>query len=125
MSISYVVIDGNTYNVPVIELSRDAEFLYKYAERTVDGVLHSELIGVYFNYKLSFGRATPTAYNQLWLKLTEPREFHTIKVPSSVGFHTYEAYFSNVKDTLKHIQDSDYYWRGLTVNFIAKEPARV
>lgn len=68
-----ITIDGVSFDVPVIGIVRRAEFLDKYAERTEDGVLHRELIGVYFNYQIQFGSTTDTTeYAALWTKLTEP-----------------------------------------------------
>ena len=55
-----IVIDSTTYNIPVLSIKRKAEVLDKYAERTEDGVLHREIIGVYFNYELAFGRTNNT-----------------------------------------------------------------
>lgn len=122
--INYVEIDNIQYNVPVVRLDRDADFLYKFAERTVDGKLHSELIGVYFNYDMEFGSASIADYTLLWNKLTEPKEFHTIKVPDENGFHTYSAYFAGVSDSLVKIKGSAHYFRKLKVKFIAQMPAR-
>jgi hypothetical protein len=119
-----ITIDGSSYNVPVTMMKRKAEFLYKYAERTIDGTLHSELIGVYFNYQLQFGMATMSDYAELWEKLTEPVEFHTIVIPDEDGNHTFEAYFSNVADEFKKVDGSTRWLKDLTVNFIAQEPAR-
>jgi hypothetical protein len=119
-----ITIDGSSYNVPVTMMKRKAEFLYKYAERTIDGTLHSELIGVYFNYQIQFGQATMSDYALLWAKLTEPTEFHTIVIPDEDGNHTFEAYFSNVADEFKKVDGSTRYMKDLTVNFIAQEPAR-
>ena len=119
-----IVIDTITYDVPVISLKRTADFLDKYAERTEDGVLHRELIGVYFNYQLQFGStATPTEYAALWAKLTEVQEFHTITVPDESGDYTFTAYIANVSDELKKTGAAANFWKNLTVNFIAKEPA--
>ena len=50
-----LIIDGNSYDIPVIGIVRRADFLDKFAERTNDGKLHRELIGVYFNYQLKLG----------------------------------------------------------------------
>lgn len=38
--------------------------------------------------------------------------------------YTFKAYFSNVGDELLRKKGAKNYWKGLTVNFIAKEPAR-
>jgi hypothetical protein len=121
-----VKIDGTTYNVPVKKLGRKADFLDKYAERTEDGALKRELIGVYFNYSLEFAFTTDmTEYNRLWEKLTEPEEFHTVTVPTGNTTTTFTAYFSKISDQLVR-EDSNgvNYWQGLKVNFIAKVPAR-
>lgn len=120
-----IIVDGNEYNIPIISLDREAQFLDKYAERTGDGTLHRELIGVYYNYKLRLGTITDQAeYEALWKKLSEAREFHTVTVPDESGIpYTFVAYFSNVKDKLRKIKGVRNYFTGLTVNFIARVPA--
>jgi hypothetical protein len=124
MSTPPITIDGSTYSVPVMSIKRTADFLDKFAERTVDGKLHRELIGVYFNYKLQFGQASMVDYAALWDKLTEPVEFHTVIIPDEDGDLTFTAYFSGISDELVRVSGSTRYWKNLTVNFIAQEPAR-
>lgn len=120
-----ITIDGISYNIPVLEINRSADFLDKFANRSEDGSLQRELIGVYFNYQISFGKTVDTAeYERLWDKLTEPTEFHTVTVPDESGDYTFTAYFSNVKDKLRKQTALKNYWQGLTVNFIAQAPAR-
>jgi hypothetical protein len=120
-----VIIDSTTFDIPVISCDRTAEFLDKYAERTDDGKLHRELIGVYFNYALELGAALNTAeYDALWKKLTEVVEFHTVTVPDETATpYTFTAYFAKVSDKLRKTKAGVNYWKGLTVNFIAKDPA--
>lgn len=121
-----IIIDGETFNVPVVQIVRKADFLDKFAERTEDGVLHRELIGVYFNYSIVFGSTLDTAeYARLWAKLTEPVEFHEVTVPDeNGGNYTFTAYFSSVGDSLRRVKDAQTFWKSLTVNFIARSPAR-
>lgn len=123
-----LVIDGTTFNIPVVSCIRKAEFLDKFAQRTNDGKLHRELIGVYFNYQLKLGSIlNRSAYEALWDKLTEPAEFHTVTVPDESGAgnnYTYTAYFSNVGDEVRKTGSGGNYFKGLTVNFIAQKPAR-
>lgn len=120
-----ITIDGITYNVPVLDVDRSADFLDKFANRSEDGGLQRELIGVYFNYQLKFGKTIDTAeYQRLWDKLTEPVDFHEVVVPDETGDFTFKAYFSNVKDKLRKKTATKNYWQGLTVNFIAQAPAR-
>jgi hypothetical protein len=122
-----LILDGVTYDIPVVSLKRTGDFLDKYAKRTEDGVLHRKLIGVYYNYSLQFGSSrtvSASVYQALWNKLTEPVEFHTVVVPDSSGTYTFTAYFSNVGDELKKQKDERNYWQNLTVDFTAQSPAR-
>lgn len=121
-----ITIDGITYDIPVISIDRTADFLSKYAERTEDGLLHTELIGVYFNYKLKFGSTLDTVeYARLWLKLTEAVEFHTVTVPDESGDYTFTAYFASVGDSLRKTKSAANFWKSLTVNFISQAPANI
>ncbi len=120
-----IVIDGIRYQVDVEDLSRTADFLNKYAERTESGDLECELIGVYFNYKLKLFCLDPDEYARLWDKLTEPVEFHTVTVPDETGDYTFTAYFSGVADRLLLKRGPKNYWTDLTVKFTAKSPAKV
>lgn len=119
-------IDGIGYKIDVLSVKRTADFLDKYAERTENGDLERELIGVYFNYKLQLGPGIDrTEYARLWDTLTEPVEFHEVTVPDEDGDYTFTAYFSNVADELLRKVAEKNYWKNLTVNFIAKKPARI
>lgn len=48
-----LIIDGEKFKVDVLSCKRTADFLDKHAKRTENGDLKRELIGVYFNYKLT------------------------------------------------------------------------
>jgi hypothetical protein len=119
-----IIIDGNTYDVPVLSLRRTADVLDKSAFRTEDGTLHRELIGVYFNYQLQFGRTLNVSnYAALWNKITEAVPFHEVTVPDQSGNYTFTAYVANVSDEIVKSENAVNFWRNLTVNFIAKAPA--
>ena len=42
-----LVIDGIIYDIPFVKISRTMDFLEKYAERTEDGDIKIETIGLY------------------------------------------------------------------------------
>ena len=48
-----IYIDGEYFNIPIVSIKRNADFLDKFAERVETGELQRELIGVYFNYTMS------------------------------------------------------------------------
>lgn len=120
-----LIIDGEKFKVDVLSCKRTVDFLDKHAKRTENGDLKRELIGVYFNYKLTIAPGVDRAeYSQFWDKVTEPEEFHTVTVPGTDGDYTFTAYFSNIGDELLLQRGKANYWKGLTINFIAKTPAR-
>lgn len=120
-----ITIDGENYDVNVLTMTRTADFLDSYAERTVSGDLQRDLIGVYFNYQLTLDPGCNyEEYARLWDKLTEPVNFHTVTVPDESGDYTFTAYFSNVSDELRRQHAGKNYWKNLKVNFTAKSPAR-
>lgn len=121
----FLEIDGEVYNVGVLTgIKRNADFLDKYAERTDDGDLQRELIGVYFNYKnIKFTKQTDENYNEyvrLHNKLTEAEEFHDIVIAGQ----SFRAYFSSVSDEMYSFKNNRPYYKNLTVNFTAKMPTR-
>lgn len=120
-----IFIDGSEYAVPIVSLSRKADFLDKYAERVETGRLFRELIGVYFNYQIQFGTgADPVEYARLWNKITEKQEFHTVSIPDGDGMHTFEAYFANVGDTMFKYKDPQAFYKSLTLDIISRDPTR-
>ena len=121
----FIVIDGKVYNIGVYaDIKEAADFLDKYANRTGDGDLKRELIGVYFNFTdIKFEPQVDSNYNEferLWNKLTEPEEFHTVKIAN----FEFKAYFSNVSRVIYGFKDNKAYRKDMTVNFTAKKPAR-
>lgn len=120
-----MIIDTVTYDIPIKVLSRKAEILFKYAERTADGVLRSEAIGTYYNYDLECGMSknNVTDYAALWLKLTEPTGTHEITLPDESGTLTFDCYFSNIKDEVSKTGATNYF-RNLSFSVIAISPAR-
>lgn len=129
-------IDFSNY-VDFVSLKRKAHFFDKYAKRDISGVLHRELIGVYINYTLELGIVNNfQVYNQLWDKLTEPKEFHYVVISSnthreyngSTGSTTtynnygFTAYFADIEDEGFLIRDNHNVFKGLKVEFIAQKP---
>ena len=121
----FIVIDGITFNIGVFaDIKEAADFLDKYANRTEDGDLKRELIGVYFNFSdIKFEPQTDDNYEEyerLWNKLSEPEEFHQIKIAN----FEFKAYFSNVSRVIYCYKNNRAYRKDMTVNFTAKKPAR-
>lgn len=122
-----IIIDGIFFDIPMVSLKRNANFLDKYAERVEAGDLERELIGVYYNYTLTVGTSSDfgdTDYDEFWDKMTEPVEFHDISVPVKKGYYTFRGYISSVSDEYEKILDKDVMFKSFTCKFTAKSPAR-
>ena len=120
-----ITIDGIEYLVPFVSIKRDAAFLHKTAERPEDGDLYCELIGVYYNYTMSFGTIDDVGlYEKLYDHLTQPIEFHDFTLPTSRGTYSFKGYISSVSDEMEKILEDTVKFKALTCKFIAKVPAR-
>lgn len=121
----FIIIDGEKYDIGVLSgIKETADFLDKYANRTENGDLKRELIGVYFNYSnITFEPQTDDNYEEyerLWNKLTEAEEYHTIRIAN----FEFIAYFSNVSRSIYTYKNGRAYKKEMTANFTAKKPAR-
>lgn len=122
-----IKIDDVYFDVPMVSLKRNADFLDKYAERNEEGILLRELIGVYYNYTLTVGTSSDfgeTDYDTFWDKMTEPVEFHDISLPTKTGYYVFKGYISSVSDEYKKILDNEAEFTGFTCKFTAQKPAR-
>jgi len=123
-----LVIDSITYDVPFTAISRKGEILFKYAERTQDGVLRAEAIGTYYNYELQAGQSenNRVVYDALWIKITNPNYEHEITLPDGHNsVLTFNCYFSNFSDEVRSWKIGDVsLFRSLTFSVIALSPAR-
>ena len=119
-----IYIDGTYYDVPLLSIKRTGDFLDKYANRTEDGDLHRELIGVYFNYQIAFGTMDRATHAALWNKLSEPVTFHTITIPDAAGTYTYIGYVSGLSDEVRRILSAGVEYQNLQFKMIAKTPSR-
>lgn len=118
-----IIIDGIEYNIPIVSLEGQADMLDKYAERTADGVLHRELIGVYDNYEIQFAPSyrDSATYSDLWFKLTEPVPWHTVRFPTILGERDIVGYFANTKHKVSRQKGATTYWKGLVTSFVSRE----
>lgn len=120
---SVITIDGEDFSVGLVTISRNCDVLDKVARRTISGDLYREILGVYFNYELTFGTFDDmTTYSKLYNKLTEKKEFHIIKVPTNRGYDIFKGYIAKVHDKIEYVFGDKRRVSGLTCSFVAKEP---
>lgn len=109
--------------IGLIKIGRKVDVLDKFAERTIDGDLKREILGVYFNYTLEFSLFWDMEqYDRLFKKLTEPKEFHRITIVSNTSVYTYQGYISGVEDVIEYAKGNQRRITGLKCSIIAKQP---
>ena len=119
-----LIIDGVSYDIPIIELPRSADILDKVAERTEDGGLYREVLGTYINYQgVVFGTLDdPDTYDALFDILIQPVPSHTITLPINNKYASFTGYISSVKDTVNRVLDDGTLFKALSCNFTATNP---
>ena len=120
-----IYIDNIFFDVPLVSVKRNFDFLDKFAERTEDGDLKRELIGVYANYTMNFGTIDDDdTYERLVSKLTEPVDFHDFVLPSTKKTYSFRGYVSSLSDEMLKIEKETVKFKGLTCKYISKAPFR-
>lgn len=121
------IIDGKTYDIPVISLKRKGAVLdSEKSGRVKTGEMVRSIIGTYYNYDLVFGKSTKSLddYDDLYETLTAPVAYHIVTFPYGQETLTFQAYVSNTTDSLSKATDDTNKWSALTVSFVAKKPER-
>lgn len=120
-----LIIDGVSYDIPIIELPRNADILDKVAERTEDGGLYREVLGTYINYQgVIFGTLNDTdTYDALFDVLIQPVPYHSIQLPLNNKYAgPYDMYVSSVADSVDKVLENGTQFKALTCNFICVNP---
>jgi hypothetical protein len=119
-------LDGVEFNVDVIKLDRSfAVTDTDNSGRTLDGGMHRDIIGTYYNYSMALETKSLdlASYDQLYEMLSAPITSHTLIVPYGQENLEFQAYVTSGADGLKK-RGVKNLWSGLTVSFIAMVPQR-
>ncbi len=123
MANDIINVDGTTYAVNIISVVETSRFEEKYANRTENWDLQRELAGIFFDYEITLGEIQDQdTMLDLYSKLHEYTEFHTVTLPHDAGKQTFKAYITGTSRNLKKHTDGNYIWGGFTISFIAKAP---
>lgn len=117
-------IDGIFYDIPLVSIKRNADFLEKFAERNESGTVIMETIGVYYNYTVNVGTINDAAtYEALFEHITNPKKrFHKVVLPNGMNTFTFEGYFSSISDEVEKVLEQGVKFKGLTWKMTSKNP---
>ena len=125
-----IKVDGIEFDVNVLDVDLDTEFLYKYANRTEDFGLHYELGAIYFNQSITFGMGkSGTDFARLWSILSDRSAIdagtgHNVEIWTPIGKLPFLMYPNGVKVKMVKEKNGDTWWSGMKVKFIAVNPSR-
>lgn len=119
-----LIIDGITYNIPLISIKRTLDFLENFAERTEDGDTHIETIGLYKNYRISIGTIEdPELYDALIEHITDcENRFHHVTLPDASKQFDFCGYFSGIADEVEMVLETGAQYKGLSWRMTSKKP---
>ena len=122
-------IDGVSYNVDVMKLKRKAAVTdTDNSGRTIDGVMHRDIIGTYYNYTLEVApyAGDYVSYDALYDAISAPVDSRHVVFPYGQETLEFDAYVTSAEDELR-IKDGVNRWAydsNLSINFIAMAPQR-
>lgn len=121
-----LIIDGISYNIPFASIKRTMDFLEKYANRTEDGDIKIETIGLYKNYDISIGTIDdPELYDKLIEHITDcANRFHKVVLPDTAKTFEFYGYFSSISDEVEKILESGVVYKGLSWKMTSKKPTK-
>lgn len=121
-----LIIDGVLYNIPFVSIQRTMDFLEKYAERTEDGDIKIETIGLYKNYKISIGTINDAElYDRLVEHITDcNNRFHHVSVPDAAGQYNFYGYFSSIEDEMEKALNVGAVFKQLSWKMTSKKPSK-
>ncbi len=122
-----LIIDGTTYNIPLVSIKRTLDFLENYAVRTEDGDIKIETIGLYKNYTISIGTIDdPGTYDALIEHITDcENRFHSVSLPDASKQFDFYGYFSSISDEVEKVLESGAQYKGLSWKMTSKKPYKV
>lgn len=124
-----IEVDGKQYKVAVNSVNLDAEFMYKYAQRTENFDLSYELGAVFYNQTITLGceDTDNEDFVELYKVLTTKSTIdngtgHNVKLWTPLGQLTFLMYPNKVSVNLHKQRGNKTWWDSMQVKFIMIKP---
>lgn len=121
-------LDSESFEVKLVGITRSVSNVMQYdTQSPADGIRHRHVMGKYIEYTLTFPEVIPegmeSEYARLYDKLTELKDWFTVKLPFNNALLTFEASVEDgVTDNLIRRRNSNYQWGGLTFVLKSRKP---
>lgn len=123
---SLVTIDGTSYDVGIIKITRKARIDKKQIGVTLNGTTHYNALGTYYDYQVDFAtrKCNVQEYDALYEVLTSPVAEHEVTLPYGQDSITGKYSVSVANDSIISNFNNFRRWSSLSVTFEALEYAR-
>lgn len=121
-----IIIDGTTFNVGIVKITRKASQRIDNLGTTMDLRKHYDIRGTYYDYDVEFATKLVSIadYDNLYEALTTPQESHEVTLPYGQGTITFEARVSVASDVLIQSFTTFKKWGSIRVTFEALTPQK-
>ena len=123
--ITQFLIDGKSYNVQVMSLTRS--FAVKDAIRaseTQGGGIYRNPVGTYYNYSMTVREKNGdrASFDAFWDEISKPVPSHVCVFPYNQTMMTQRMYVTSGSQPIGQLYGDGAKWNDITVQFIAQAP---
>ena len=122
-----ITIDGQTFRVGIIKVTRKASLNRESHGTTLDGRKHYDALGTYFDYDVTIDTKAINIkeYDRLYEVITQPVEYHIVTMPYGQDEISFKAMIKTSNDSIIANYTNFRRWNGLKITFEALEPQKV
>ena len=123
-------VDGNSYDVMVTKLTRSFSILdSEKTGRTADGEMFRDVIGTFYNYKMTIQARSSGAgsgsLEELWELLSSPTVSHVCTFPYGQTTMTQRMYITSGEQAVNRVENGSTHWGSIELSFVAMSPRRL
>ena len=123
--ITQFIIDGKSFNVQVMSLTRNFEIKEAIAAKyTQSGEIYRDLVGTYYNYTLVVRERNGDreALDAFWNTISSAVPSHDCVFPYNQSTLSQKMYVKTGSQDISRLYEDGASWKDITVQFVAKEP---
>lgn len=127
MSLMNMTIDGDTFDVGIIKVTRKPRKETLTLGTTLDGTIHRAGVGTYFDYEVEIAtkRCNVDEYDRLYEVLTDPVAEHSVTLPYGQETITIKADIDISDDSVISDYNTFRRWSSLKITFQSLEMSKV
>ena len=123
--ITQFIIDGVSYNVQVMSLTRSFEVKDAIrASETQGGSIYRNPVGTYYSYSMTVREkdGDRESFDAFWEAISRPVASHVCVFPYNQTMLTQRMYITSGSQPIGRLYEGGAQWQDITVQFIAQAP---